>query len=432
MLYYQLDKFSLTTELDGKREAARSKNHDQRKMFRAGTHRVIAPVETLKRVQPLMSAMGITRIANMTGLDRIGIPVVMVCRPNSSSVTVSQGKGVGLDAAKASGLMECVELYHAENILLPLELASAHQLRNTRPIADVKRLPTLSVSRFHEHFKILWIRGHDLISEAATWAPYEMVHTSYELPLPAGSGSFLMSSNGLASGNHPLEAISHAICEVVERDSCTLWKLDESAQARTRIDIDTVDDPHCRALLDRFENAGVAVGVWDITSDIGIPAFYSRIGQRSPDPMRLLPLAAGIGCHPCREIALSRALTEAAQSRLTMIAGSRDDVRVTAYHNSQDLDVHDRFVASLRQNPPQRRFDDTPTFHGETFAADIQWLLKKLATAGIHQVIAVDLTKPELDIPVVRVIIPGLEPLYEVPGYVPGQRARQAMQKASA
>jgi YcaO-like protein with predicted kinase domain len=73
--------------------------------------------------------MGITRIANVTGLDSVGIPVVMVCRPNSRSVAVSQGKGIDLGSAHASGLMEAAELYHAETITLPMRLATYEELR---------------------------------------------------------------------------------------------------------------------------------------------------------------------------------------------------------------------------------------------------------------------------------------------------------------
>lgn len=72
-------------------------------------NRSVPPAETVARVRRFMPAFGITRIANVTGLDTIGIPVVMVCRPNSRSISVSQGKGPDLDAARASGLMESVE-----------------------------------------------------------------------------------------------------------------------------------------------------------------------------------------------------------------------------------------------------------------------------------------------------------------------------------
>lgn len=90
------------------------------KVYQHGTHRSAAPTKTIARLLPYLSDMGITRIANVTGLDRIGIPVVMVTRPNSRSVSVSQGKGLDLDAAKASALMEAVEVWHAEQVDLPM------------------------------------------------------------------------------------------------------------------------------------------------------------------------------------------------------------------------------------------------------------------------------------------------------------------------
>ena len=108
------------------------------KAYWAGTHRTVAPAETLARVRPLMPTMGITRIANITGLDRLGIPVVMVCRPNSRSIAVSQGKGLTLDAAKASGLMESVETFHAESITRPLVLATARELDRSHPLANIE------------------------------------------------------------------------------------------------------------------------------------------------------------------------------------------------------------------------------------------------------------------------------------------------------
>jgi ribosomal protein S12 methylthiotransferase accessory factor len=80
-----------------------------RKAFKAGTHRHVGPEQTLARVRPFLGRMGITRVANVTGLARIGIPVVQAVRPNSRSLSVSQGKGLTLAAAKASALMEAGE-----------------------------------------------------------------------------------------------------------------------------------------------------------------------------------------------------------------------------------------------------------------------------------------------------------------------------------
>src|SRR5262245_37178510 len=137
----------------------------------------------------------------------------MVCRPNSRSIAVSQGKGISIGAAQASGLMESVELYHAERISLPLKLGSYEELRYTHRVTDLSALPRTAESRFSSDGALLWIEGHDLLSREPVWVPYELVHTNYTIPMPTGSGCFLQSSNGLASGNHVLEAISQAVCE---------------------------------------------------------------------------------------------------------------------------------------------------------------------------------------------------------------------------
>jgi ribosomal protein S12 methylthiotransferase accessory factor len=113
---------------------------DVAKVYRHGTHRVVAPAETVDALRPLLPVFGITRVGVVTGLDGIGIPVVMVCRPNARSLAVSQGKGADLDAARASGLMESIELYHAERIARPLKFAAWDELRFTR--AGCRASPT--------------------------------------------------------------------------------------------------------------------------------------------------------------------------------------------------------------------------------------------------------------------------------------------------
>jgi YcaO-like protein with predicted kinase domain len=398
------------------------------KRFRDGTHRLVAPAETVARVRRCMPAMGITRIADVTGLDCIGIPVVMVCRPNSRAIAVSQGKGLDRPAAEASGLMESVEAFHAERITRPLLLGRYADLRTSTAIVDVEHLPRVAGGRFHADLPLLWIKGHDLAQGGPAWVPYEMVHTDYTLPLPTGSGCFAASSSGLASGNHLLEAISHAVCEVVERDAVSLWtRGGVETEWRTRVDPGTVDDHDCRRVLEIYDRAGVDVAVWETTADIDIPSFYCTITERTDDPLRMLYAAGGSGCHPARHIALMRALTEAAQSRLTMIAGSRDDLYRSTYRTSRDPDLLRRFRDQLASPGPLRSFRDAPTFEGDSFDADVEWELARLRGAGFDSVVAVDLTMPEFRLPVVRVIVPGLEATDESPDYVPGPRAQRLL-----
>jgi hypothetical protein len=100
----------------------------------------------------------------------------------------------------------------------------------------------------------------------------------------------------------------------------------ERERAARRVALETVDDPACRALLDRFAAADLLTGVWETTSDIGVPAFFAWIMERTDGAGGAARSAIGQGCHLEPRIALSRALTEAAQHRLTVISGARDDL----------------------------------------------------------------------------------------------------------
>jgi YcaO-like protein with predicted kinase domain len=401
------------------------------KKYRAGTHRCIPPEETLERVRPFMAQMGITRVANVTGLDRIGLPVVQVTRPNSRSLAVSQGKGLGLAAAKASGLMESVETYHAENITLPLKYGRFADLSRSHRIVDVDALNCRKSSNYHPDLPPLWIEGVDLLQDEPVLLPFEMVDANFTYPRPSGSGCFAATSNGLASGNHLLEAISHGITEVIERDATTLWGISgKEAQDRTRLDLQTVQDEVCLEVLDKFSSAGIAVGVWETTSDIGVPSFLCKIrdqGVAIPGNVDL----PGYGCHPDRSIGLFRALTEAAQTRLTIIAGTRDDLGRSRYEQMGNPLISWRDV-TWSENVGPRSLREAPNCDAESFDGDVTWLLDRLRRAGAQRVVVVNLTKPEFNLPVVRVVIPGLEmALIDPEVYVLGRRAQSVLRGRS-
>jgi len=372
--------------------------------------------------------MGITRVANVTGLDTVGIPVVMICRPNSRSVAVSQGKGIDLASARASGLMEAAELYHAETITLPLHLATYEELRYQHNVVEVDELPWASNSRFHPNLRLLWCEGRDLLNGENVFVPYEMVHTNYTTPLPDGHGCFTATSNGLASGNAIIEAVSHGICEVIERDATTLWKCrQEERFDKNRLDLASLDDVLCQEVVQKLERSGLSVAAWDITSDVEIAAFACIIVSRDDNAMWQCSVAAGYGCHPAREVALLRAMTEAAQARLTVISGLRDDFRGEAYEQLLNPDVVRTVRNRISASAPTRRFNDVPTCDGDTLEDDVEWELECIRKAGIRRVVVVDLTKPEFGLPVVRVIVPGLEQIIG-PAFPPGRRARAVIQ----
>lgn len=395
-----------------------------------GAHRALPFRRTIEKALRFAPVMGITRIANVTGLDDVGIPVVMVVRPNSRSLSVAQGKGLDLEAARASGLMESVESYHGENALVELRLCTYEELRYTNDVVDPDTLPKIATSVFDPNAPMVWCRGKDIVRGTTAWVPYELVHTDFTLPWIPGSGCFPRTSNGLASGNHILEAISHGICEVVERDATCLWALKEEAlRDQALLDLDSVDDPDCRSVLTTLDRAGVRAAVWETTSDIGIPSFACVIEPKERSLYRPLPVAGGYGCHPSRAIALLRALTEAAQSRLTHISGSRDDITTLDYEEIRDPAVEAVLSPAAVHGPHPRNFQNVPNHVTVTLNEDVDWEVELLRRGGFDRVVMVDLTKPAFGIPVVRVIIPGLEGYHDVPGYLPGPRARSVVSR---
>ncbi|GAB5376065.1 MAG: YcaO-like family protein [Acuticoccus sp.] len=402
------------------------------KRFLEGTRRAVPPEVTWRRLKPLLPVLGISRVAGITGLDRIGIPVFTAVRPNGRSLSVFQGKGLTLEAARVSAVMEAFETWCAEAIVKPVLFASLDEMRFQHTVVDVARLPVATLEPVDPGLPFLWIEGTDLLSGDPRFVPYEMVHANYSLPEPAHSGAFVATTNGLASGNTRDEALLHALCEVIERDAVTLWKLTEDAfGSRHAVAPQSVADPGCRWLLDRFAAAGVRVALFDATSDVGLPVFAALIaegdgGDAAPE--------LGFGCHPAPEVALSRALTEAAQARLTFIAGAREDIPDADYTPAAIAERAAAAAAIFADLAPTRDFAAIASVERDSIAGDIAATLDALRCAGIEEVVAVDIGRPAFGLSVIRVVVPGLEAALEGPRsqYVPGARASAQLMAAVA
>jgi YcaO-like protein with predicted kinase domain len=391
------------------------------KKFVRGTHRTISPSRTLERFGTHARALGITRIANVTGLDYLGIPVFMAMRPNSKSLSVSQGKGLDDNAAMASALMEAIELAHAENFAPKTRRATYAAMRAKAPAAGPAQLPLLK-SATATDAPLHWVEGVDLMDGRATWVPFDLVHTDFTVRY---EGIFFRSSNGLASGNHPLEAQCAGLCEVIERDATALWDLRDSAdRAARRLRLDSVRDPDCRRLLAGLKERGIAVALWNVTTDIGVPCFVCRFREALGNERSAFVAAGGAGCHLNREVALLRAVTEAAQSRLTIIAGSRDDLVAHDYAGGDGASLFDLAHDAWERHMAACRLSDVRSCDGPSFERDRATLLARLRAVGLEQAIAVDLTSERFGIPVFRMIVPGLA-MHAPRGRVkPGQRMR--------
>ncbi|HEY0481482.1 MAG TPA: YcaO-like family protein [Kofleriaceae bacterium] len=360
-----------------------------------GTLRAARLADTWRRFAPAARRAGITRIAELTGLDTIGIPVFAAIRPMGRSLSTQQGKGTTALAARVSALMESLETWSAEHLVLPVIRGTWRRLADRA--VDVRALPRPR-RRLDRDARWRWVTGWDLGADRAVLVPEQAVtlDTTFRAP-PV----FDVSSNGLASGNQPVEAIAHGLCEVIERDAEAAWR---RAGSDRRIVLDSIADPACRALIERITAAGARVFVWDATGAAPIAVIAAAIMEDPGEPAwRTLGFYQGFGAHWRPEIAIARALTEAAQTRLTYIAGARDDFFPHDYARATDP----RVLAALWQRfsapcDEPVAFDDLPRLAARTLGEAVEQLV-----GSQRQVVAVDLTHPALGVPVVKVIVPG-------------------------
>lgn len=386
--------------------------------LRDGTHRAATLDETWQRFGPAARKAGITRIAELTGLDTLGVPVFAAIRPMGKSLSTQQGKGISPEAARVSALMESLETFSAEHIEATIVRGSYRSLRAAkRNVVDVRQLPRAlsphpptrkdgrtarrgrgGQGRLDLDATWRWIEGFDLVAGTPILVPLEAVTLDTTFTRPP---TFDISSNGLASGNVVVEAIVHGLCEVLERDAEAAWR---RTGGDRRIVLDTIEDANCRALIERITATGARVFVWDLAAASGIAAIGAAIMEDPHEPAwRALGFYQGFGAHLVPEVAIARALTEAAQTRLTYIAGARDDFFPFDYERATDpellADLWERLAAPCDEPVC---FDDLPRHATGGLGEDLETLV-----ARCEQVIVVDVTHSVLRVPAVKVLVPG-------------------------
>lgn len=368
--------------------------------------RIIPPERTLERVLPILSKIGICDPEDITSLDDVGIPVFAVDRPGASEGAVKNynGKGVTPAQAKASAVMEAIERYSAEqrdsDEVVYGTFAQAQDVGLTVDPKDlILPLRTLDICDISE---IAWVEGFEMFRGSNIWVPACAVFHPYfpdtDLQL------FRYHTNGIASGNTMEEAILHALLELIERDAWSLIEEREIAFADVMVDEDSVPG----RLLKKFEEQGIKIHLKDLTHDLGIPT----IGAAADDTVTKDPelLTIGVGTHLNPEIACIRAITEVAQSRTTHKHGVKGNARLLKIANDMGYDrvktVNRVWYSDLTKKVHLSEMEDLSTPY---VLDDIEVVLGKLVDAGFDMVIAVDLTRPETGIPVVRMMVPGLE-----------------------
>ncbi|ADC46519.1 methanogenesis marker protein 1 [Methanobrevibacter ruminantium M1] len=406
--------------------------------FFKGTHRVRDPKETIEINENKLRTAGITRLTEITDLDRIKIPVFSAIRPTAQEggVSVYAGKGATKEQAKASAMMEGFERYSAERQDIDNERTFVDTYNNIKSSQELKALdprdlllPKNFTTQNVENSRLEWIESKDIISEETIYVPSNAVFHPY-IPtrevIPSPLAIFKGNTNGLASGNIIEESVLHGIFEVVERDAWSLFEL--TKRNKKEINQDTIENDIINELLAKFNNEGINIKLMDITADLKITTVAASADDTVLKDPALLTL--GVGTHLDPNIAVIRALTEVAQSRATQIHGTREDtiradfMRKSSYEGMKRMNKH-----YFQKEEDTIDLSDIEDKSSHSIKKDIETSIEEVQKVGFDKVLYTDLTREEIGINVARVIIPKAE-LYSLDEERLGTRALEYDRKA--
>lgn len=401
-----------------------------------GTHRATTIEETWNKVSPYLPNAGITRVADITGLDRVGIPVFNAIAPYSNDhISVYSGKGITRQHAKVSAVMEAFERHAAALPRTPDIICSYNQaLKQHESVLNPKEINLGINPMYNDELPLSWCWFYDLETSPPTptlvpHAATGYLRYSHEMPVFAVS-----STNGIASGNTIEEAACHAIYELIERDDWTAADIVSNRIARAvsegRIgggspelgsllgdenpSLDTSSTPsEVQSLLGLFSDAGIVVEMKDISGSSGVTTIIAIAHEVMGDNYSRLHQGFGCSCDPL--IACTRALTEVAQSRAVDIQATREDISQPQEKVPKWM-RHSQRAASFRadgwlmgRTKRTRSFKDLHGFNSSDFSQELETLCSCLKKMGLRKALLCDLSAPSFPMSVVRVVVPGIE-----------------------
>jgi len=332
----------------------------------------------------------------------IGIPVWFASRPNSRGLAVSQGKGLTHAQARLSAVMESVETAYAERCeTLIRGRASCSELEASgRRAVSFARMLRCASEQIDADRPRFWVEGRMWRSREPIYAPYELVGIDYRQISPWDHETFHMSSIGLAAHADSERATLHALLEAIENDATAA--LDVFGYSEQLIE-ELPELPRSQELaqaIDRLAAAGLRAGFVKLVGAVDLPVVGCFVARDvAVAGGSGTAVSAGFACRLRLEEAALSALLEAVQSRLTNIAGARDDIELSAFAPLggtlvDDLPVTRLIAAGLQPAPPPKR--------------SLAQVADRLAAAGIDDFAVFELSDTP-GISVVRVLVPDLQ-----------------------
>lgn len=395
-----------------------------------GGDRAAAPEETLRRYRHLVGP--VTGVVTEVRRDERGPAFFQSCRSGLNRAAVAPGpagmrsalrcdnggKGVTAVQAEVGALCEAVErhsgTFHGDEAVVH---GSFRELADRAVHPDAYRL--FDPAQFAR--RAAWNAAHSLFQQVPEpfdvdavipWTPVWSLTAQRHRLLPTaslyyrapGPGGLTADSNGCAAGASPEDAVLQGLLELVERDAVGIWWYNRTSAPLVEFD---PADPWIRELTAVYAGLGREVWTLDVSSDLGIPvvaAVSRRVGAPREDIM------FGFGAHLDRAVAVRRALTELNQSMPAMIemecsGPPADDVDMRRWMDGARIADHG-YLAPARDLPPLPP-DDPAHVATTDLHVDLTAVRTALETRGL-EVLVLDQTRPDVGLPVVRTVVPGL------------------------
>lgn len=366
--------------------------------------------DTLEAIKPWLVKAGVTRLADVTGMDRIGIPCYASIRADSLSLSVDSGKGTTKVQAKCSAAMEALERWVGDEIEIPKFRRTANDAvtgfpLNRGAIIDPGQAYDLTYAK-------------DLLTDQTRIVPY-YVAKMYVEGVPLNERAWAATTNGLSAGSTREDAIISGLYEVIERDGVTMAisaSMYHGIPMR-KVNLDKAGNDECRELVEMIRSCGARVFVYDCTSDLGVPAYACIIAE----PEKGLGLHRGAGCHINGDVAVARAICEAAQTRCILMAGARDDITVAKHRRIMGVTKDIEWTKLLEGEP---FLEDCIRPQGPESASEA------LVKNSIYPLIVDFPIQGDPPFSVVKVLAPTLEG-YQTPYVELGDRFKRYVEKNS-
>jgi ribosomal protein S12 methylthiotransferase accessory factor len=366
----------------------------------------------VKRLEPIEADLPMN--TNFFAQHNFSAPAMSVDQLRSGLTGGSFGKGSTSEQAEASALMEAIERY--SGIFQGDEIRMKRRFTDFAPDDAIlaNDVQLFSEAQFEARHEPGQDESHpipDPIDPTARieWSPAWSLRDKRFRYLPTGLMYFFYrdshtDSNGCAAGNTLQEAIVQGFLELVERDAYAIWWYNRSQ--RSEVDLSEFDDSYIRDIKTQFTDAGRKLWVLDVTNDLGVPTYvaimhWMKDGQEN--------IEFGSGAHFDRRIALLRSLTELSQFlTIGLMGGGSGDKSSLDGIAPLRLENYPFLVPAARPTVAPGLGINVPL---DSAQEQVEACVEIARRAG-YDFLVLDQTRPDVEVPVARVIVPGLRHFY--------------------